>query len=106
MSENGASPYHIDIICCINDIPRAFDWDGQSKAKMFGDQHLDFVTQFLILYSSIKANWHFPYTIYLCHSLPLTDATRFRLESLDIVIREISSPDPKKFPFLDRKSVV
>ena len=98
------SKYHIDIICCINDIPKTTNWDGQGKTKLFGDQHLDFVTQFIVLYNSIKQNWRFPYTIYLCHSLPLSNNTRFRLENLDIVIRKISSPDPVKFPYLIRTS--
>ena len=93
---------HIDIICCFNDIPKTLNWDGQNKIKMFGGEHLDFVTQFIVLYESIKENWKFPYTIYLCHSLPLSDETRFRLEGLDIVIRKISSPDSKKFPYLIR----
>lgn len=74
----------IDIVCCINDLDsRQVNWDQQNKKKFFNGRYLDFVTQFLILYNSIKNNWKFNYKIYLFYNF-LSEDNLKKLSLLDI----------------------
>lgn len=95
----------IDIICCFNDIPIGHNWDGQSgKKKLLRNQPISYVDQFLGLYYSIKKNWKFDYTIYLCHSLPISDESHKKLKNLDVSIVNVQSPDPQNYPYLIRSN--
>ncbi|MDA7496097.1 hypothetical protein N8457_00245 [bacterium] len=94
----------IDIICCFND-NLSSNWDGQRKAfKRVNNKSLDYSEQFIALYYSIKKNWRFDYTIYLCHSLPISNETYNKLNKLDIKLIEIESPNPENFPYLIRSN--
>lgn len=95
----------IDIICCFNDISDKTNWDGQKKGfKKCGSRRLSHVDQFIVLYHSIKKNWSFDYTIYLCHSLPISNKTHNRLKNLDIKLVQVESPDPQNYPYLLRSN--
>jgi len=94
----------IDIICCFNDVPHNSYWDKQNKFKTYKGQYLDFCTQFIVLYNSIKKNWTFNYKIYLCHSLPISPQSLEKLKNLDIEIVRIESDDPENFPYLIRNN--
>jgi len=59
------------------------------------------VDQFIILYKSIKKNWHFPYRITLCNSIEFNDVDRNRLDELDIDIFFVD-PDIPELPFYCR----
>ena len=94
----------IDIICCFNDIAN-LDWDKQNKSfKRVHNKPLDYCDQFIALYYSIKKNWSFDYTIYLCHSLPISNKTHPRLKNLDIKLVQIESPNPESYPYLIRSN--
>jgi hypothetical protein len=94
----------IDIICCFNDIANS-DWDKQNKSfKRVHNKPLDYCDQFIALYYSIKKNWSFDYTIYLCHSLPISNKTHERLKNLDIKLVQIESPDTENYPYLIRSN--
>jgi len=92
----------IDIICCFNDVSQNSNWDKQNKFKTYEGIYLDFCTQFIILYNSIKKNWTFDYKIYLCHSLPLSLDSLEKLKNLDIEIVRIEPSDSANFPYLIR----
>jgi hypothetical protein len=95
--------HKVDIFCCINDVDvLRGDWDKQGKTKFYKGNPLDFVTQFLILYDSIKRNWDFNYEIHLCHSLPFSRETLEKLAGLDIEIVQLK-PTSEEYPYLIRQ---
>jgi len=68
-------------------------------------KELDLVSQFIILYHSIKKNWHFNYRISLFHNpqFPFSQKDKIRLEKLDIDIYKVQ-PDHPSIPYYCRCS--
>jgi len=66
---------------------------------------LDLVSQFIILYHSIKRNWHFNYKISLFHNpnFPFSNFDKSRLEKLDVDIYQVK-PDHPLIPYYCRCS--
>lgn len=76
---------------------------GNKKIINVVTKSIDIVSQFIILYKSIKRNWNFEYDISLFHNknIPFNQKDLDKLSKLDINIFSIE-PDSEKTPYMLR----
>lgn len=78
----------VAIIVCINDLIT-----HRKNIHTNDVKSINFIEQFVMLYYSIKENWHFNYEIYMFHSYPIREKYLNKLKTLDINIVQINEEE-------------